>query len=116
MRRKPELEDLRARRVLELARATRATFAAHVKYQELRQKEFQIIQEMAGDDFEEAEGFLEEAELQAGRVKSSVKNRVVFDRNNIDQCSDADSSDGRGSSLRHCRLVSPSPTDTSSNL
>jgi ATP-dependent protease HslVU (ClpYQ) ATPase subunit len=103
--------------VLELARATRATFAAHVKYQRLRKKELEIIQEMAGDDFEEAEELLQEAELQAGHIKSSLQNGVVFDRDHIDRCTDSDSSDGRGSSLRHCRLVSPSPSaDTSSDL
>jgi hypothetical protein len=41
--------------VLELAQATRATFAAHVEYQRLRKKELEIIQQMAGDDFEEVE-------------------------------------------------------------
>jgi hypothetical protein len=58
------------------------------------------------------EEFLQEAELQAAHIKSSLQNGVVFDRDNIDQCSDPDSSDGRGSSL-----LSPSPsTNTSSDL
>lgn len=103
--------------MLELARAARATFAAHVKYQRLRMKELEIHQAMALDDCEEAEEILKEAEVQAGHIKGVLQNGVTFDAVvRTDKCgSNSDSSDARGIPL--CKLVSPSPSiETSSDL
>ena len=66
------MEELQCRQLLELARASCASFAAHVKYRELHLKEFEIMHAIALDEYEEAESMLKDAEWQVGEVKSDI--------------------------------------------
>ena len=64
-----EVERLHALRMLQLARATRDTFAAHVRYHHLRVRELDIMRTIAADQHEQAETFFKKAEWQVGEIK-----------------------------------------------
>lgn len=129
VKRNSELEDLHAMRLLELVRASRATFTAHAKYQRLRLKELDIVRSMAIDECEEAESLLKEVEWQAGEVKNAVDqdgpgllNRAsgLFlreDDGNLDSESEDNLSDCKGSGPSNHNLASPTPSvDSSSDV
>lgn len=59
-------------RLLQLARASRATFAAREKYHRLRLKELEIMRSMGIDDCEESGTLLKESVQQLGDMKSAA--------------------------------------------
>jgi hypothetical protein len=73
VKRDPEVDELRSMRLMQLVRASRATFAARAKYQRLRLQELDIVRSLAVDDSEEADTLLKDAEWQAGEVKHTLQ-------------------------------------------
>ena len=63
------MERLHALRMLQLACATRDTFATHVQYQHLRVRELDIMHTIAVNQHEQAETFFKKAEWQVGEIK-----------------------------------------------
>lgn len=64
-----EVERIRALHMLELARASRDAFAAHLRYHRLRIKELDIMRVVATDGCDQAEAFLQKADWQIGEIK-----------------------------------------------
>ncbi|KAH0831969.1 hypothetical protein J3R83DRAFT_12866 [Lanmaoa asiatica] len=69
-------------RLLQLARASCATFTARRKYHRLRLKELEILRLMAMDDCEESEALVNTGVHQLGEVKHAVNSEGlgVFSR------------------------------------
>jgi hypothetical protein len=72
-----EVEKIHALHMLELARASRDAFAAHLRFHRLRIKELDIMRVVATDRCDQAEAFLQKADWQIGEVKH------ILDRDGI---------------------------------
>ena len=64
-----EVESINALHMLQLARASRDTFAAHLRYHRLRIKELDIMRVIATNRCDQAETFLKKADWQIGEIK-----------------------------------------------
>lgn len=123
------MEDLQSMRLLELARASRASVAAFSKYKELRLKEFEIMYTVAQDECDEATSWLKDVEWQVGQVKTDTIEHAqvghkldvlggqssglfpMYDGGHPEQDSDILASDSNESRRRvNLRTASPSPT------
>ena len=60
---------MHCRRMLQLARASREAFAAHVKYRAKRIHELDVMRIIARDEFEEAVSLVKVADLQVGELR-----------------------------------------------
>lgn len=124
-----EIEDLHAMRLLQLARASRATFSACETYHHLQLKKLQIMRLMAMDDCKELEALSKDGVRQLGEVKNVVNKEGLgfFSRtsglfpeaeNHSDLESVGDDSDcgGRGHSNRNVSSPTPSASSRASGL